>query len=168
MRQMVESFYIRRKFDDFLVRWKSSNCRLPLIVKGARQVGKTESIRNFARRHYENIVEINFALEPEYRHIVDDEAQAGLRANSNLGVYKGGIYENIVADALVRQWYELSYYKREDSMLEEDFFVRDKQQRKVDFLIATDDEPIRRSVGDGGRRRQDQSAGVRGSPRESV
>lgn len=72
MRQMVGTSYIRRKFDDYLVSWKSSACRLPLIVKGARQVGKTESIRNFARCHYENVVEINFALEPEYRHIVDD------------------------------------------------------------------------------------------------
>jgi len=55
---------------------------------------------------------------------LDDEAQRDLRANENLGVYKGGLYENFVGEALVKQGYELVYYKREDSTLEEDFFVR--------------------------------------------
>lgn len=39
--------------------WKSNPDRSPLIVKGARQVGKTESIREFAKQ-YDNIIEINF------------------------------------------------------------------------------------------------------------
>ena len=55
---------------------------------------------------------------------LDDEAQRDLRANENLGVYKGGLYENIVGEALAKQGYDLVYYKREDSTLEEDFFVR--------------------------------------------
>ena len=42
----------------------------------------------------------------------------------NLGVYKGALYENIAAEALVKSGYQLYYYKREDSTLEEDFFVR--------------------------------------------
>ena len=33
--------YIRRKIDDYLLRWKEDKDRLPLIVKGARQIGKT-------------------------------------------------------------------------------------------------------------------------------
>lgn len=55
---------------------------------------------------------------------LDEEAQEDLRANKNLGVYKGALYENIVAEALVKSGYELYYYKREDSTLEEDFFIR--------------------------------------------
>ena len=58
--------------------------------------------------------------------MLDDEAQDDLRANRNLGVYKGALYENIVAEALVKSGYDLYYYKREDSTLEEDFFVRTK------------------------------------------
>lgn len=58
---------------------------------------------------------------------LDDESQLDLRANKNLGVYKGALYENIVAEALVKQGYELYYYKREDSTLEEDFFVRNTE-----------------------------------------
>ena len=56
--------------------------------------------------------------------MLDEEAQEDLRANKNLGVYKGALYENIVAEALKKSGYDLYYYKREDSTLEEDFFVR--------------------------------------------
>lgn len=56
--------------------------------------------------------------------LLDDEAQEDLRANKNLSVYKGALYESIVGEALVKAGYQLYYYKREDSTLEEDFFVR--------------------------------------------
>ena len=56
--------------------------------------------------------------------LLDEEAQEDLRANKNLGVYKGALYENIVGEALVKSGCGLYYYKREDSTLEEDFFVR--------------------------------------------
>lgn len=56
--------------------------------------------------------------------MLDDEAQEDLRVNKNLGVYKGALYENIVAEALVKSGYDLYYYKRDDLTLEEDFFVR--------------------------------------------
>lgn len=56
--------------------------------------------------------------------LLDEEAQEDLRANKNLGVYKGAIYENMVADALNKEGYSLYYYKRQDSTLEEDFFIR--------------------------------------------
>lgn len=47
-----------------------------------------------------------------------------MRANKNLGIYKGALYENAVGEAWVKSGYALYYYKREDSTLEEDFFVR--------------------------------------------
>ncbi len=56
--------------------------------------------------------------------LLDDEAQEDLRANKNLSVYKGALYESIVGEALVKSGYQLYYYKRDDSTLEEDFFVR--------------------------------------------
>lgn len=57
--------------------------------------------------------------------MLDEEVQTDLRANRNLGIYKGALYENMVAEALSKSGYPLYYYKREDSTLEEDFFVRD-------------------------------------------
>ena len=56
--------------------------------------------------------------------MLDEEAQEDLRANRNMGVYKGALYENVVGEAFVKSGYDLYYYKREDSTLEEDFFVR--------------------------------------------
>lgn len=56
--------------------------------------------------------------------MLDDEASDDIRINKNLNIYKGGLYENIAAEALLKQGYDLLYYKREDSTLEVDFLIR--------------------------------------------
>ncbi len=63
---------LKRKVDEYLVQWKKNPNRLPLIVKGARQIGKTESIRKFGKQNYEYVVEINFILQKQYQDIFDD------------------------------------------------------------------------------------------------
>ena len=55
--------YLKRKIDDYLENWKNDPEHKPLIVKGARQTGKTESILQFARKKYGSVIYINFALE---------------------------------------------------------------------------------------------------------
>ena len=64
--------YFKRKIDEFLSDWKNNHSRKPLIVKGARQIGKTESILHFAHENYENVVYINFVLDKKYTTIVND------------------------------------------------------------------------------------------------
>ena len=64
--------YFKRKIDEFLADWKNNHSRKPLIVKGARQIGKTESILHFAYENYENVVYINFVLDKKYTTIVND------------------------------------------------------------------------------------------------
>ncbi len=63
---------LKRKIENILLEWKNKDDKKPLIVKGARQVGKTESIRLFAKQNYANYVEINFALQKKYHSIFDD------------------------------------------------------------------------------------------------
>lgn len=63
---------LKRKIEKVLLEWKNRADRKPLIVKGARQVGKTESIRMFAHQNYKYVVEINFALQKKFRSIFDD------------------------------------------------------------------------------------------------
>lgn len=58
---------LRRKIDNYLKEWKSDKERMPLIVKGARQVGKTASILQFAYDNYQNVVAINFVLQQNTR-----------------------------------------------------------------------------------------------------
>ena len=55
---------------------------------------------------------------------LDEEAGKDLRANKNLGVYKGALYENFTAESLTKQGLGLYYFSKENSSLEEDFFVR--------------------------------------------
>lgn len=66
------SDYLKRKIDKYLFEWKSNPDHKPLIVKGARQVGKTKSIETFAASNYESIVEINFVENPVYKQIVEN------------------------------------------------------------------------------------------------
>lgn len=54
-----------RKIISYLEEWKSSQHRKPLILQGARQVGKTYSILEFGRTHYENVAYFNFETDPK-------------------------------------------------------------------------------------------------------
>ncbi len=63
---------LERKIDKFLNEWKQNPERKPLIVKGARQIGKTESIRAFGRANYESVLEMNFVLQKKFRNLFND------------------------------------------------------------------------------------------------
>lgn len=70
---MIENrLYLRRKIDSVLDGWKARSGRKPILLKGARQVGKTEAVRAFAARHYDSFIEINFALQPQFKQIIED------------------------------------------------------------------------------------------------
>ena len=61
--------YIKRKIDAFLEKWKARSTKKPLIIRGARQIGKTETIRHFAAQYYDHFVEINFVDSPVFKTI---------------------------------------------------------------------------------------------------
>lgn len=63
---------LKRKIDNYLIEWKKSVNKLPLIVKGARQIGKTNAIRNFGQNNYKTFIEINFALQPQFKTIFEE------------------------------------------------------------------------------------------------
>lgn len=63
---------IKRKLDTFLLDWKARTDHKPLVVKGARQIGKTFSVTMFAKSNYAHTVEVNFALQPKYMSIFED------------------------------------------------------------------------------------------------
>lgn len=56
---------------------------------------------------------------------LDEESNKDLRLNKNFNTYKGGIYENIVADMLVKAGFPLYYYKNDKSTIKMDFIIRD-------------------------------------------
>lgn len=64
---------LKRKIYDELVKWKDSDDRKALVIKGARQVGKTFIVREFAKEQYEHYAELNFLVDPLLKKIFDDD-----------------------------------------------------------------------------------------------
>ena len=60
---------LRRKIDEYLYNWKNNPDHQPLLVYGARQIGKSTSIHDFIIHNYENVIEIDFKKQPEYKAI---------------------------------------------------------------------------------------------------
>ena len=60
--------YIQRKIDVELLAWKKSSSRKPLLVRGARQVGKSTAVRNLSKQ-FDYFIEINFDEQPEYQNL---------------------------------------------------------------------------------------------------
>ena len=61
-----------RKIMDYLKNWKESPHRKPLILQGARQVGKTYSVLEFGRNYYENVVYFNFETNPKLNETFEE------------------------------------------------------------------------------------------------
>ena len=62
---------LKRKILNELLEWKINPTRLTLLIKGARQVGKTFIVREFAKENYKHFVEINFVENPQYHAVFD-------------------------------------------------------------------------------------------------
>ena len=56
---------LKRKIEISLVDWKNAKSKKPLVIKGIRQCGKTYIVQKFAKENYENVVYMNFILEPD-------------------------------------------------------------------------------------------------------
>ena len=60
---------LKRKFTDILLNWKNNKSKECLLVKGARQIGKTFIIEDFGKRYYKSYIYINFFKNPEAKEI---------------------------------------------------------------------------------------------------
>ena len=67
---------LRRKIDKVFDNWAINDKKKALFVEGARQVGKTTSIRELARRHYKHFIEINFIKTPSVKRAFDGDLDA--------------------------------------------------------------------------------------------
>ncbi len=67
---------LRRKFYDILLNWKRTKKNECLLVKGARQIGKTFIIDQFGKTEYSSYIYINFIESPEQKHIFDGSLEA--------------------------------------------------------------------------------------------
>jgi predicted AAA+ superfamily ATPase len=67
---------MRRNIEKDLARWKDSDLRKPLLVRGARQIGKSYSLGEFGRTHFENMVVIDFEKTPRIHHVFAGDLDA--------------------------------------------------------------------------------------------
>ena len=67
---------MKREIINDLIKWKDSNNRKPLIVHGARQVGKTYIIKEFGKTYYDNLIYVNFETNHELSSIINDSIEA--------------------------------------------------------------------------------------------
>jgi predicted AAA+ superfamily ATPase len=130
-----------RTIQQEFVHWKNSSSRRPLLLRGARQVGKTFAVRQFAQAHFVHCVELNFELSPDLRSIFSTlDPHAILRA----------VAEQFVGQELLA--YSAPY---EDAALF--FWFREKRgsQAEVDYLCSTDGDviPVEVKAGKTGRLR---------------
>ena len=70
--KMEDGRWLKRKVDIYLEEWKNKTNKKPLIIRGARQIGKTKAVEKFAGKNYKNFININFVLQEEYRSIFDN------------------------------------------------------------------------------------------------
>ncbi|MCL2246933.1 MAG: ATP-binding protein [Lentimicrobiaceae bacterium] len=64
---------MKRKIVNSLVEWKNSEERKPLILNGARQVGKTYILEEFGKEHFENVIYLNMEIEGDVRNFIEKE-----------------------------------------------------------------------------------------------
>lgn len=64
---------LKRKIEKELIEWKNKKDKMCLVVKGARQVGKTYIIDKFARENYPNYIYMNFDEMPSYKSIFNGD-----------------------------------------------------------------------------------------------
>ena len=57
----------QRKIENVLQSWLDNPSHKPLVVKGVRQCGKTSSVLAFARKHFQNVVYLDFREHPDYK-----------------------------------------------------------------------------------------------------
>ena len=67
---------LKRKMYEKLIDWKNNRGQHCLLIKGARQVGKTYIVREFGKAEYESFIEINFLEHPEFKIIFDGDRSA--------------------------------------------------------------------------------------------
>lgn len=64
--------YCKRLIDNYLSEWASRDTHKPVLLRGARQVGKSTAVKELSKK-FDSFVEINFEKQPKYKILFDDD-----------------------------------------------------------------------------------------------
>ena len=84
---------LKRKITDKLLQWKQQDDRLPLIIKGCRQCGKTRAVLDFAHENYEHVVYLNFFENSGYGAIFKDNLEVDFLTMMMTAQIKDAVFE---------------------------------------------------------------------------
>ena len=84
---------LKRKITDKLLQWKQLEDRLPLIIKGCRQCGKTRAVLDFAGNNYEHVVYLNFFENSSYGAIFKDNLEVDFLTMMMTAQVKDAVFE---------------------------------------------------------------------------
>ena len=73
---MKGGIFMEREIIKDLIKWKKSINRKPLIIHGARQVGKTYIVKQFGKENYDNLIYVNFETNQEFSSQISDSIDA--------------------------------------------------------------------------------------------
>ena len=77
---------MKRFIDQKLVKWMNSKRRKPLILRGARQVGKTYSLKRFGEKYFENLALLDLERNPNWHRIFEGDLDVSrIRADLQSG-----------------------------------------------------------------------------------
>lgn len=79
---------MKRELYKSLIEWKKSKIRKPLLLQGARQVGKTYLINEFGKKEYSQLITLNFEREPKLKSLFENGFNSE-KIISNIGLYYG-------------------------------------------------------------------------------
>ncbi len=65
----------KRKIEAKLLEWKKSKDKMPIVIKGCRQCGKTFSVLDFAKKNYNHVIYLDFFQNPQYKSLFDDSLE---------------------------------------------------------------------------------------------
>jgi len=82
-----------RKIEKYLLEWKQTPDKMPLVIKGCRQCGKTYSVTHFARRAYAHVVYLDFFEHPEYKQLFAQSLDVNTLVMNITSVVQGAVFE---------------------------------------------------------------------------
>ena len=64
---------LERKITEYLINWKNDPKKVPLVIKGLRQIGKTYAVKEFAKSNYENAFILDFRKQASIHSIIEGD-----------------------------------------------------------------------------------------------
>ena len=132
--------YIPRSIDQQLLEWKQGNVRKPLLLRGARQVGKSSAVRHLGET-FEHYIEVNFEKRPELKELFEktsDVHQLATRLGIlyNVAEQNSKVQAELVKAQAAKNLLELSNVAKQAYLDNEEFGKEYAVLERADIMLS--------------------------------